>query len=377
MSGYCVIYARCSTEKQARDGLSIPTQILECEKRAKERKLKIKGIFLDEGRSAKNAGVRGEMDKALAMLSKGDIFLVYSLSRTARTDEDKLYVKKELKDKHATVMAIQENTDDPLYGEFIMDISSSVYKQEIKNTAQRVKSGMKTKKERDGTCNFKAKYGYRYDKTKRDETGKYVTTPVLYEQQVIKEIKALRSKTDDRPDAKSHKAPTPYHVIATYLNTKYHTRMKNKKTGEYRKWHSSTVSKIYEHEKDIDTDKILEGLSEEEPVKKDIVTGSIYLIVKNDFKYIGSASSPIDIFNKEKTKKFKIYIYPCELREISYTLFTKWLQGNKYVDPEANEEMILPSIDINRILDRMKEITEKDPIITTISDIPTLFPQNL
>lgn len=377
MSGECIIYARCSTDKQAKDGQSIPMQITECSKRARERGWKIKGIFLDEGLSGASLEKRTGIEDALNALSKGDVLLVYSTSRLSRNDYDRSVIDNRVKKAGAMISSIKENIEDKETGEMIDDFSKMMNKHELKTIKGRVISGMRKKKEETGTCNFKANYGYRYDKSKKDDKGKYIIIPVLYEQQVIQEIKKMRNTPCYDATVKSKGKPTPYRAIAEYLNNKYHTRNKIAATGEYKKWHCSTVRNIYEREKDIDTDTIVNSLSKDIETEdtKEIIRDCIYLITKNTIRYIGSASHPIEIFNKEKIKRFQIHIFPCDANGVKYTLFTTWLHTQRYIDAEVDESMILPHVDIDNVLSMIKEIAEIDPIITTIGDIPTQFPE--
>lgn len=376
MSTNCVIYARCSTDKQAKHGQSIPMQISECNKFAIDHGWKVKGIFKDEGISGKSRKNRIGFDNALNLLTKGDILLVYSTSRISRNKDDKIEIKAKLLSIGAKISSVTENFNDPKIGFMLEAMTDFMDSSELDTMKTRIKSGMNKKRQETGTCNFKATYGYKFDKNKKDEYGKYVLIPILYEQNIIREIKRMRD-TIYYDGRKKTGQPTPYRVIADYLNTKFHTRNKSKKTGEYKKWQASTVGKIYEREKDIDTEKIISEINIDIPEEniKEVVTNCIYVIIKNSIRYIGKVNQPYEIFKNEKVKKFQVHIYPCDSNGSNYLLFTSWLHSQRYIDPEVDENMILPNVDINIVLQMMKQITEKEPTILTVSEIPTVFPE--
>lgn len=371
----CIIYIRCSTNKQSKNGLSLETQMTQCEALAKQRGLYVRKMFMDEGKSGATLKNRDGLKDALDALSEGDTLLVYSLSRLMRDDDVKSFIHKKVSEKKAKIASVSEPIDGSYSGEVIIDVMSALFKHELRVIADRVKGGMETKKKNDGTCNSRTKYGYRYDKTQRDpETGHFKIVPVPYEQKVIRIIKDMRKTPYHAENAKSKGSDTPYEVIADYLNEKgYHTRYMDKATGKYKKWHSTTVRNIYLEEKDKET-VILDDSDDEEEEQKVVIRDIIYIIIRGPFKkYFGYLPSPPDLYNNEKKKDAKVYVFPCEHYKSDGNSLKVWLTAHKYIDDE--DLMINPTIDLNIIINRIKEHTKREMIETIVKDMPVLFPE--
>lgn len=350
--------------------VSLQMQVSECEKFAKDKGLRIRRYFQDAGKSGCKLDGRTDLIRALDSLQKGDIFLIYSVSRAARSIKDFIWIDGEVERRGALMLSTKEDLTNKL----IKGLFPVIAEIETDQISERVKSGMAEKKRLDGTPNLHAPYGYRYDKTERDIDGRLLLVPINSEQRIIKIIKDMRSSIYRGTGKKPRTGPTPYSVIADYLNEKgYPTRSNtiNKKTGEAKKWHAMTVRNIYEAEKDKETIIIEEDDREE--VQKEVITNIIYLVIKSTSRYVDSASSPLKIIEREKNKKAQIYIFPSGdlINDMEY--IKSWLLAIKYID-EDEEDMNFTSIaDMTKVIDHIKDRTNADPIITTVEEIPSLF----
>ena len=95
-----VIYARVSTDEQAREGQSIEVQIKLCRNYAENNDLNIVSTFVDEGMSATNMNRPALQDMLEAVqdkVNKISVVLVQDTDRLARNTLDHLKIKSFLK----------------------------------------------------------------------------------------------------------------------------------------------------------------------------------------------------------------------------------------------------------------------------------------
>ena len=86
------IYARVSTEEQAKEGQSIEAQLRMCRKYADENNLEVINAFVDEGKSATTMN-RQALQEMLGSLKSVSIILVQDTDRIARNTLDHLKIK--------------------------------------------------------------------------------------------------------------------------------------------------------------------------------------------------------------------------------------------------------------------------------------------
>lgn len=127
-------------------------------------------IFADEAISGTKVDKREEFQKMilLAMDGKIDLVITKSISRFARNTVDTLKYVRMLKEKNVAVQFEEENINTlTMDGELLLTILSSVAQQEVHNTSEHVKKGLKMKMERGELIGFQGCLGYDYDtKTK-------------------------------------------------------------------------------------------------------------------------------------------------------------------------------------------------------------------
>lgn len=138
-----VIYARVSTEEQAKEGQSISAQVKLCRQYAKENNIYIIDIFKDEGKSGTNTNRPALQAMLEQIIDKPSIshVLVLDTDRLARNTFDHLSIKSLLKKHKVQLISIsQPMIDDSPEGNFIDTILAST------NALQSQITGRKTSK---------------------------------------------------------------------------------------------------------------------------------------------------------------------------------------------------------------------------------------
>ncbi len=131
------------------------------------------GIYADEGISGVNADKRPDFQRMISdcMAGKIDVILVKSISRFARNTLDTLNYIRILKDKKVSVRFEEEHIDTMTSeGELLLTVLSSVAQQEVQNTSEHVKKGLKMKMTKGELVGFAGCLGY----DTSDKTGELV-----------------------------------------------------------------------------------------------------------------------------------------------------------------------------------------------------------
>lgn len=106
-----LIYARVSTEEQAKEGQSLEAQFRICEQYASNNGIVVKGKFVDEGKSATNMrrqALQELLATATAKDSGVDTILVQDTDRLARNTIDHLQIKAVLRKSGVEVVAVSQ-----------------------------------------------------------------------------------------------------------------------------------------------------------------------------------------------------------------------------------------------------------------------------
>ena len=138
-----IIYARVSTEEQAKEGQSIQTQVKLCRQYAQENNIHIINVFKDEGKSGTNTNRPALQAMLEQVIDKPSIthVLVLDTDRLARNTLDHLSIKSLLKKHDVQLISIsQPMIDDSPEGNFIDTILASA------NALQSQITGRKTSK---------------------------------------------------------------------------------------------------------------------------------------------------------------------------------------------------------------------------------------
>jgi len=154
-----VVYCRVSTKEQV-SNLSLPVQEKACREWCAREGAEVVQVFVDRGESAKTAA-RPAFLEALAFCRKGriDLFVVYSLSRFARSTHDHAVVSHELKSHGTALRSVTEPIDASSSGRLMETILSGFAQFDNDVRAERTRAGMRAALER-GRWTHRAPLGY-------------------------------------------------------------------------------------------------------------------------------------------------------------------------------------------------------------------------
>lgn len=157
------IYARVSTEEQAKEGYSIEAQENRLKDFVSSQGWVVADLYIDNGFSAKNLE-RPEMKRMIRDIKKGriDVVLVYKLDRLVRSVLNlhellQLFDKHDVKFRSATEMF---DTTTAM-GRFFITLVGAMAEWERENLGERVLVGMETKAGKGERNGGAAPYGYR------------------------------------------------------------------------------------------------------------------------------------------------------------------------------------------------------------------------
>lgn len=161
------VYARVSTEEQAKEGFSVDAQIDKCKAYCEARGWQVFKIYKDAGYSA------GSMNRpALELMlrdaneQKFDIILVYKIDRFSRNLKDLIMVLEELKTKKINFTSVTEQIDTTsAMGEAFFQIIGVFAQLERGMVKERVKLAF-DRKIKIGEVLYRAPLGYVYQNKK-------------------------------------------------------------------------------------------------------------------------------------------------------------------------------------------------------------------
>jgi len=180
-------YARISLNKADSQIHSIDSQIMLIKNYAKEHKLILNKIFVDEGLSAKNIEGRPALSKLVDQLKWNDKIIIYSLSRLSRDNFDSLYLQKMMKERDCELIILDmpNTSGNEALDEFMKLMQTGMSAYERKQVAKRVSDIMNAQSTL-GRIRTKCPYG------KKFVAKKIPFIDDEYEQNVIKKIRELR-----------------------------------------------------------------------------------------------------------------------------------------------------------------------------------------
>lgn len=140
-----IAYLRVSTEEQARDGVGLDAQLAKAES---WRALNAPGAQLVVFRDAGISGMvedRPGLAKAMAVLQKGDVLLVYSLSRLSRSTRHTLDLSIELERVGVDLVSVSERIDTTTAaGKMVFRMLAVLAEFERDVTAERTSAALAT-----------------------------------------------------------------------------------------------------------------------------------------------------------------------------------------------------------------------------------------
>ena len=159
-----VIYARVSSEEQAKHGFSIENQKRQCEEFAERNDYFVIKTFVDEGKSAKNLD-RPEIQDLMAFCSKKKnnvkAVIIWRLDRISSNNEDYHGALRPLFErKGITLLSATEANINTLEGDLMRNIGMSFAEYERKLIGARTLAGLRQKAEQ-GEYPHKTPIGYK------------------------------------------------------------------------------------------------------------------------------------------------------------------------------------------------------------------------
>src|SRR5215212_4202120 len=170
-----ILYARVSTEEQARSGYSLAQQIEALREYAAREEYEVLEEVTDAGQSGASLERPG-MDRVRDLVVAGDVSVVLAQNRDrfAREPAYHYLLKREFEEHGCKLRALNDHGDDSLEGELTDGILDQLAKYERAKVAERTRRG-KLRKAREGKviASHAPHYGLRFDENR---TG-YVVDP--------------------------------------------------------------------------------------------------------------------------------------------------------------------------------------------------------
>lgn len=163
-------YCRVSTDSEEQIS-SYESQVKYYKEKIEERDdWKLVKIFADEAISGTKIDKREDFQRMInsALAGEIDLIMTKSISRFARNTLDTLKYVRLLKEQNVAIYFEEENINTlTMDGELLLTILSSVAQQEVHNTSEHVKKGLKMKMQRGELIGFQGCLGYDYDTKSR------------------------------------------------------------------------------------------------------------------------------------------------------------------------------------------------------------------
>jgi DNA invertase Pin-like site-specific DNA recombinase len=176
------IYARVSTDDQAREGYSIQAQLKRLQAYCKAKNWQVASEYVDDGYSGRDVN-RPHYKRMMAERDQWDVLLVLKMDRIHRNSRNFTQMMDDLKVWKKQFSSMQEKFDTTsAMGRFVMDIIQRIAQLESEQIGERVKAGMAQKaKEGGGHLGSPDPYGYTIVKGQlevvEDEAG---VVPFIY-----------------------------------------------------------------------------------------------------------------------------------------------------------------------------------------------------
>lgn len=157
------IYARVSTEDQAKEGYSLNNQLEKLRSYCIARGWEIVGEYIDDGYSGRDIK-RPAYQKMMEEIDKWDALLVIKMDRIHRNTKNFMLMMEKLRAKGKEFVSMTESLDtSTAMGRFVMDIIQRIAQLESEQIGERVYDGMRQKaKQAGGLLGSPPPYGYEY-----------------------------------------------------------------------------------------------------------------------------------------------------------------------------------------------------------------------
>ena len=163
-----ILYARVSTDEQARSGYSLAQQLEALRQYANREGYEVLEEVSDPGQSGASLE-RPAMDRVRDLVAVGGVFVVLAQDRDrfAREPAYHYLLRREFEEHGTKIRALNDRGDDSLEGELTDGILDQLAKFERAKIAERSRRG-KLRKAREGKImvTMKPPYGFRYNATR-------------------------------------------------------------------------------------------------------------------------------------------------------------------------------------------------------------------
>ncbi len=157
------LYARVSTEDQAKEGFSIPAQLKRLKAYCKARNWQTTSEYVDEGFSGRDIK-RPAYERMMQEKNQWDVLVVLKMDRIHRNSRNFAQMMDSLNACEKEFNSMQEAFDTTTaIGRFVMDTIQRIAQLESEQIGERVKVGMAQKaKKGTGYLGFGQPFGYLY-----------------------------------------------------------------------------------------------------------------------------------------------------------------------------------------------------------------------
>lgn len=158
------IYARVSTEDQAREGFSLDAQLESLRAYCKARTWEIVKEYVDDGHSGRNIK-RPAYQTMMAEKDIWDMILVVKMDRIHRNSRNFMEMMDNINSWDKGFTSMQESLDtSTAMGRFVVDIIQRIAQLESEQIGERVYAGMRQKASTvGGILGFNAPFGYEFE----------------------------------------------------------------------------------------------------------------------------------------------------------------------------------------------------------------------
>lgn len=181
-------YVRCSTTKQADEGVSLDAQKAKIADYCRVNEMELREVFVDSGISGKKMTNRAALNEALKVTcADGAALVVYSLSRLARSTRDAIAIAERLEKSGADLVSISERLDTTsAAGKMIFRVMSVMAEFERDLISERTTMALRHIRESGRRISRHTPYGF-------DLAGDTLT-PNASEQATIEEMRRMRGE---------------------------------------------------------------------------------------------------------------------------------------------------------------------------------------
>lgn len=382
MSKKWAIYARCSTDEQAKEGYSIEIQISSCIKILNEMKdVELFKIYTDEGLSGSDSIYK--RPAIMELLSdiknrKFDGLCIYKADRLSRISEDREFLIRNLiKYKINIVSYSGENLiDNSPQGEFIRRVLANIDELEVKTLAFRIKSAMRLKAEKGEWKGGTPPYGYIWNKDNKKmipDNKKLQQVKLIYDLYInkLKGINTIRDylnksnnyyingedKSKWNKDRVRGILLTPIYCGYQYHNKKY-SKFEIRENKKFKNKNDWELFKINYLEPIISKQTWDESCYIRENRRKKIIPRYKTSWLLTGLIYCKNCDRPLQghpIINKYKTKKGEIKSYDCS----NYICIGRVSEGREYCNAKQIVKKDIEKIVLEDVIKHVESLKKK------------------